>query len=235
MSGTLHLVGVGPGDPELMTIKAANLLDGAEVIAHVVTPSGGTLALDVARRHCNPHAEYLPVGIPMTGNRADTQAAYDVATAAIRSRLEAGRDVAYLCEGDPLFYGSAIYLLAGLVDAVPIKVIPGVTSMTAAAAAIPFPLVARFDSLTVLAGPSPDEVLFPKIDAAGSVVILKVGRHYDRLRALLERTGRAEWSWLAENVGGSGQRIVRVRDAEAGPKPYFSLLLCFPGAEFWLE
>jgi precorrin-2/cobalt-factor-2 C20-methyltransferase len=235
MTGTLHLVGVGPGDPDLMTIKAAKLLDEAEVIAHVVTPSGGTLALDIARRHCNPHAEYLPIEIPMTGDRRATQIAYDAGADAIRAQLAAGRDVAYLCEGDPLFYGSAMYLLSDLIDTTPIKVIPGVTSMTAAAAAIPFPLVARSDSLTVLAGTSPDEVLFPKIDAAGSVVILKVGRHYDRLCALLDRTGRADSSWLAENVGTPQQRLVRVRDAEPGPKPYFSLLLCFSGAEFWLE
>jgi precorrin-2/cobalt-factor-2 C20-methyltransferase len=240
MSGTLYLVGVGPGDPELLTLKAARILGAASVVAFAKTESGRTMALDIARDHISASALLEPISIPMTvrlpnGEFASKEVHYMAAAAIIEGHLLADRDVVYLCEGDPLFYGTSIYVGTGLWDRFPVKVIPGITSMNAAAAAIPFPLVARFEPLTVLTGPSPDEVLLSSIDAAGSVVILKVGRHYDRLVSLLERTERAEWAWLVENVGGESQRIIRVRDAEPGPKPYFSLLLCYSGAEFWLQ
>lgn len=239
-TGTLHLVGVGPGDPELLTLKAARIIGSASVVAFPKTESGATMALDIARGHIAASALLEPISIPMAirmpnGEFTSKEEHYQAASAIIEGHLSAGRDVAYLCEGDPLFYGTSIYVGTGLWDRFSVEVVPGITSMNAAAAAIPFPLVARFESLTVLTGPSPDEILLPKIEAVGSVVILKVGRHYDRLRALLENSGRAEWSWLVENVGGERQRIVRVRDAEPGPKPYFSLLLCYSGAEFWLE
>lgn len=240
MSGTLHLVGVGPGDPELITLKAAKLLASVPVVAYTRSDRGGTIALDIARSHLQPDALLEPVDIPMIADpkpddRRRRWDAYDAGAATIAAHLTAGRDVAFLCEGDPLFYGTAIYVGTGLWNDFHVEVVPGITSINAAAAAIPFPLVAGNGSHTVLTGLQPDKVLTPQIEAASSVVVLKVGRHYDRLVALLAKAGRAEWAWLVENVGHPNQRIVRVRDAESGPKPYFSLLLCFSGAEFWLE
>src|SRR5690606_32649775 len=133
LTGTLHLVGVGPGDPELLTLKAARLLGAVPVIAYPTTGEGAALALDIARDHLNPAAELLPVAIPMTFERGPAQAAYDAAATAILAQLEAGRDIAWLCEGDPLFYGSAMYLVSRVAVAAPVAVIPGVTSLTAAA------------------------------------------------------------------------------------------------------
>ena len=147
MSGTLHLVGVGPGDPELLTLKAARILGAAPVIAYPTTGEANGLALSIAEAHLNPAAERLPVVLPMQVERGPAQAAYDVAAETIRRHLAAGRDVAWLCEGDPLFYGSAMYLTARVAPHAPVAVIPGVTSLTAAAAAIGRPLAARIETL----------------------------------------------------------------------------------------
>ena len=146
-SGTLYLVGVGPGDPELLTLKAVRLLGRVPVVAYPTTGDGAALALDIARDHLNPAALHLPAAIPMALERGPAQAAYDEAAAAILGHLAGGRDVAWLCEGDPLFYGSAMYLVARVAASAPVLVIPGVTSLTAAAAAIGRPLAARTETL----------------------------------------------------------------------------------------
>lgn len=233
MTGTLHLVGVGPGDPELMTLKAVHLLDEAEVIAYAATESGGTFALDIARRHCNPHAEYVPIEIPMSVDRAPAQAAYDAGAESIRSRLAAGLDVAYLCEGDPLFYGSAMYLLSRLAATVPVRVIPGVTSLTAAAAAIARPLAGRNEVLKVLPAPLPDPVLRAELADAESAAIIKVGRHFDRVRALLVESGHSQGAVVIEHATTDRQRITRLSDFAHDERPYFSTILCYRGREAW--
>lgn len=235
MTGTLHLVGVGPGDPELITVKAVRLLDEVDVVAYPDPGSGAAMALDIARIHINPHAELLPMALPMRVEPEAGQAAYDAGADAIGLRLEAGRDVAYLCEGDPLFYGSAMYLLARFKDRARVAVIPGITSISAAAAAIPVPLVARNEMLTVLPATLSDTVLHRELLATPSVAIIKIGRHFDRIVRLLKLSGRFGEALLIEHASTARQRIVRLRDgAEAGERPYFSLILCVSGAEFSL-
>jgi precorrin-2/cobalt-factor-2 C20-methyltransferase len=225
MVGTLHLIGVGPGDPELLTLKAARLLDEMPVIAYVTTGGGKALALEIAQRHCNPHADYLPLPIPMGTDRAPAEAAYDAAAAAILGHLTAGEDVAYLCEGDPLFYGSAMYLLQRLSAVARVVVVPGVTSLTAAAAAIPLPLASRNDILKVLPATLSDERLRAELSGADAVAIIKVGRHFDRIRASLAETGRISRAVVVEHATTDRQRITRVEDFAYEDRPYFSVIL----------
>ncbi len=229
--GTLHLVGTGPGDPELLTLKAARLLGEVPVVAFPRSDRGGTMAHDIVQAHIGPAALLEPVEVPMLADRgAETQRAlgiaYDAGAERIAGHLAAGRDVAYLCEGDPLFYGTAIYIAERLAGRYPIRVVPGITAFTAAAAAIPLPLVTGTAPLTVLAGTDPEAELAPQLEAPGAIVVMKVGRHFDRLRQLCIGAGRAEATWLCERVGHAGERIVPLAAAEPGPKPYFSLLLC---------
>lgn len=234
MTGKLHLVGVGPGDPELLTLKAVRLLATVPVVAYPTTgETAAALALDIARQHLNPAATHLPVAIPMSTERAPAQAAYDGAAAQIRSHLEAGRDVAWLCEGDPLFYGSAMYLVSRLVPQHPVAVIPGITSLTAAAAAIARPLAARNERLKVLPAPLPDDDLRPELLATPAAAIIKVGRHFDRIRALLGETGHADNAVVVEHATSARQRITRLADFAHDERPYFSTILCYRGAEAW--
>jgi len=233
MSGTLHLVGVGPGDPELLTLKAAKLLGSVPVVAFPTTGEGSALALDIARAHLNPAAGHLPIAIPMSVERGPAQAAYDAAATAILSHLNAGRDVAWLCEGDPLFYGSAMYLVSRVAASAPVAVIPGVTSLTAAAAAIGRPLAARNETLKVLPAPLDDAALRAELEAAPAVAIIKVGRHFDRIRALLNQTGHAAGAMVIEHATTSRQRITPLAAFGHDERPYFSTILCYRGTEAW--
>lgn len=233
MSGTLYLVGVGPGDPELLTLKAARILGAAPVIAYPTTGADCAFALDIARDHISPAAIRLPVAIPMTVERGPAQAAYGIAADGVLRHLREGRDVAYLCEGDPLFYGSAMYLVTRVAPHAPVSVVPGVTSLTAAAAAIARPLAARNESLKILPAPLPDETLRAELAAAPAAAIIKIGRHFDRIRALLGATGHAANAVVVEHATSSRQRITRLADFAHDERPYFSTILCYSGAETW--
>jgi precorrin-2/cobalt-factor-2 C20-methyltransferase len=233
VSGTLYLVGVGPGDPELVTLKAARILAAAEVVAYPQTADGGTLALDIARAHLRAGVHREPVAIPMSTERGPAQAAYDEAAARIRDHLEAGRSVAWLCEGDPLFYGSAMYLLARLAGVAEIEVVPGVTSLTAAAAAIPRPLAARNETLKVLPAPLGDDVLRAELAVTPAAAIIKVGRHFDRVRAILDETGHTAGAVVVEHATTGRQRVTPLGRFAHDERPYFSTILCYRGAEAW--
>jgi len=233
VTGTLYLVGVGPGDPELLTLKAVRLLGSVPVVAYPTTGEDSALALEIASPHIHAGAERLPVAIPMAVERGPAQAAYDGAAERIIGHLEAGRDVAWLCEGDPLFYGSAMYLVTRVGARAPVVVIPGVTSLTAAAAAIGRPLAARNEMLKVLPAPLDDATLRAELDATQAAAIIKVGRHFDRVRQVLAETGHAEGAVVIEHATSARQRITPLADFAHNERPYFSTILCYRGDEAW--
>lgn len=233
MSGTLHLLGVGPGDPDLLTIRAVKVLRTAHVVAYPATGEESAFAREIAADYIEPDAIMLPVPIPMTVERGPAQTAYDGAATAILGHLNAGRDVAWLCEGDPLFYGSAMYLLARLGGEARVNVVPGITSLTAAAAAIGRPLAARNEILKVLPAPLPDETLRAELLATPAAAIIKVGRHFDRIRDLLRETGHATNAVVVEYATTIRQRVSPLESFGRGDRPYFSIILCYRGAEAW--
>lgn len=233
MSGTLSLIGVGPGDPELLTLKAARLLRAANVIAYPSTGEASALAFDIARGHVSAEALLLPVPIPMTTERGPAQAAYDAAADVLAGHVEYGRHVAWLCEGDPLYYGSAMYLLARLGSRMHIEIVPGVTSLTAAAAAIGRPIAARNETLKVLPAPLDDAALRRELAQANSVAIIKVGRHLDRIRALLLESGHANSAMVVEHATTQRQRITPLLELTHDERPYFSTILAYRGDEAW--
>lgn len=233
MSGTLYGVGLGPGDPELITRKAARLIESAEIIAFPSLAGGDSLARGIAAGLIPVGAREIRIDIPMTTERAPAQAAYDRGAEEIAQALDEGHDVVVLCEGDPFFYGSFMYLFARLSPNYPTEIVPGVTSVTACAARAAMPLTARNEVLTVLPGPLPDDALAAHLDAADTLVLMKVGRHLPRLRALLEARGLAGNATYAERATMGAERILPL--AEAPEKaPYFSMILIAKGADPWL-
>ena len=233
MTGRLYLVGVGPGDPELLTLRAVRVLGGVHVVAYPSTGEELAFARDIASAYIAPEAILMPVTVPMALERGPAQLAYDTAAATILTHLRAERDVAWLCEGDPLFYGSAMYVFARLAAEVTIDVIPGVTSLTASAAAIARPLAARNEILKVLPAPLPDDVLRAELLTTEAAAIIKVGRHFDRIRGLLDETGHARGAVVVEYATTLRQRITPMTEFRHRDRPYFSTILCYRGAEPW--
>ncbi len=233
MTGTLYLVGTGPGDPELITLKAARILGEVGVVAYPQKEGEPSLSYRIAEAQLSAKAERLPVSIPMAVERGPAQNAYDSIALEIAGKLDEGCDVAYLCEGDPLFYGSAMYLIERIAERARIEVVPGVTSLTAAAAVVGRPLAARNEVLKVIPAPLDDDELRGQLEGTEAAAIIKVGRHFDRVRALLDATGHAEGAIVVEHATGEEQRITPLRDFAFDARPYFSTILCYAGTEAW--
>lgn len=234
MSGTLCGVGVGPGDPELVTLKAARLIGAAEVLAWPAQAGGGHgLARRIVSDLVRPAVREIAIDMPMQVERGPAQAAYDRAAAEIAAELDGGRDVVFLCEGDPFFYGSFMYLFARLSGRYRVEVVPGVSSLTAGAARAGLPLAARNEVVTVLPGPLDDAALAARIAAADSVAILKLGRHAGRVRDLVARSGWLDRSVYIERATQPEEVILPLADAPDAA-PYFSLALIRKGNDPWL-
>lgn len=233
MNGTLYGVGLGPGDPELMTLRAARLIEAADVIAYPTLAGGDSFARAIAADLIREDADEIVMDVPMTVERGPAQAAYDRGAAQIAERLEAGQNVVVLCEGDPFFYGSFMYIFARLADRFDTQIVPGVTSITACAARAGRPLVARNERLTVLPGPLPEDELRARIEGADSVAIMKVGRHLPKIRSVIEALGLADRATYIERASLPEEVVVPLSQAPQ-KAPYFSMILLAKGNDPWL-
>ena len=234
MTGRLIGVGTGPGDPQLVTRRAWALIEGARVIAYPAPDTGTSFARSIVAEAIAGDAVEIPMIVPMRPGRALAQSVYDDAATAIGGHLAAGRDVIVLCEGDPLFYGSFMYLLVRLRDSYPVEIVPGVNSLSACAAAQAHPLVARSDVLTVLPGTLDDEALAAAIGAADAVAIMKIGRHMPRLRALVDRLGLTGHALYTSHASLPHERALALSDAP-DDAPYFSMILIYKGDDPWIS
>lgn len=233
MTGVLYGVGLGPGAPDLITLRAARLIGAARVLAYPTLAGADSFARAIAADLIAPDAREIVVDLPMSTDRAPAQAAYDRGAEEIALALDAGDDVVVLCEGDPFFYGSFMYLFARLSPRYRVEVVPGVTSVTACAARAGLPLVARNERLTVLPGPLPEAELRLRIAEAESVVIMKVGRHLPRIRAVIADLGLMGRAVYVERATLPSEVILPLADAP-DVAPYFSMILMTKGADPWL-
>ena len=234
MTGVLYGVGLGPGDPELMTLKAHRLIAGARVVAYPAPTGGDSFARSIAEDVVSPNAREIRIDIPMDVSRYPAQEAYDEAAAQISIILHSGDDVVVLCEGDPLFYGSFMYLFARLTDQFAVEIVPGVTSVTACAAALQRPLSARNEVLTIIPGTLEEAELSAKIEAADALAIMKVGRHLPKIKRVLKAQGLSESSGYVERATLPTQKVLPLSDAPE-TAPYFSMILVTKGGDPWLN
>ncbi len=232
-AGTFYGVGLGPGDPELMTCKAHRLISNASVVAYPTLAGGDSLTRSIAADVIPKNAREIAMDIPMTLERAPAQRAYDRAAVQIADELRAGAHVLCLCEGDPLFYGSFMYLFARLSKSFAVEIVPGVTSLSACSARAQLPLVARCEGLVVLPATLGKQELETSISRADGVAILKVGRHLPKIRAVIERLGLLDNAVYVERATLANEHIAPLADA---PKtaPYFSMVLLTRGTDPWL-
>ena len=231
--GTLYGVGVGPGDPDLITLKAARLISNAKTVAYPAPEGGDSFARNIAKAHISSGTKEISIAVPMRPERKAAQDAYDVGAVDVRKELEAGNDVVFLCEGDPFFYGTFMYLYDRLAGDFDTDVIPGVTSIVACACRLKQPLVSRNDVLTVLAGPMSDYALEARLKLGGSFAIMKVGRHLPRLRALLEKLDLMKRAGYVERATLDNEKAIPLAELEDATAPYFSMILIYDGDEAW--
>ncbi|HYB40066.1 MAG TPA: precorrin-2 C(20)-methyltransferase [Mycobacterium sp.] len=234
--GTLFGVGLGPGDPDLVTVKAARVIGEADVVAYHSARHGRSIARGIAEPYLRPgqieeHLVY-PVTTEVTDHPGGYAGAledfYAEATERIAAHLGAGRDVALLAEGDPLFYSSYMHLHSRLTRRFDAVIVPGVTSVSAASAAIATPLVAGDEVLSVLPGTLGVAELTRRLADADAAVVLKLGRSYPAVREALSAAGQLDDAVYVERASTAGQRVLPAADVEETSVPYFSLAL-LPG------
>ncbi|MEM8749625.1 MAG: precorrin-2 C(20)-methyltransferase [Pseudomonadota bacterium] len=238
MNGTLYGIGVGPGDPELLTMKAHRLLKTAPVVAYPAPDSGESFARSIVADYMPGGQIEIPIVVPMRVERFPAKSVYDQAAASIAEHLDSGSDVVVLCEGDPFFYGSFMYLFERLSASHHCEVVPGVSSLMASGAMMGRPLAARNDVLTVVPGPCEDAIISRALENSDALAFIKVGRHLPRLKNLIERAGLMEQATYLERVTLENQRIMplsKVGTAGEPTAPYFSMILIYRGAEDWIS
>jgi precorrin-2/cobalt-factor-2 C20-methyltransferase len=233
MTGCLYGLGIGPGDPELITLKALRLLQAAPVLAYPAPDKGPSLARQIVAGHLPGGQIEIAIRMPMLVNRFPAQEVYDWAEGELSRHLGAGRDVAVLCEGDPFFYGSFMYLFGRLAERFPVEVVPGVSSLTACAASLGAPLAARNDVLVVLPAPLPEAELAERLATVEAAAIIKVGRHFEKVRRVLTELGLAEQARYVERATMENQKILPLDAVEGDEVPYFSMILVHRRGEAW--
>ena len=231
--GTLYGIGVGPGDPELLTLKACSLIRSIDAIAFPTNADGQSMARSIAAEVIPVGKTEIPIHVPMAVEREPGRAAYDRGAKEIAGQLESGNSVGYLCVGDPLFYGSFIYLAARLGEDYPIEVVPGVTSLGACAARMGQPLAARNEVFRVIPAPLPADELTAELATADSAAVIKVGRHFDKVRHVLRSLDLADHAGLVSDATGEGERVTPLEDVPESAQGYFSTILVRRGDPPW--
>jgi precorrin-2/cobalt-factor-2 C20-methyltransferase len=232
-TGTIWGIGLGPGSPDLMSVRADRLVRGAGTIAYFRKSGRPGRARTIVEGMLAPGVTEIAMDYPVTTEIAFDDPAYAdclsgfYAGAADRLRALAasGQDVAVLCEGDPFFYGSFMHLHARLKDAVPVRVVPAITGMSAAWTVTDVPVTWGDDVLTVLPGTMPQDELARRMGDADAIVVMKVGRNLPRVRAALASAGKLDRAWLVECASMAEERVIRLADAADATVPYFSIIV----------
>ncbi len=234
--GTLFGVGLGPGDPELVTVKAARLIAQADVVAYHSARHGRSIARGIAEPYLRAGQIEEHLVYPVTTETTDHPGGYSgaiedfyrEAAERIAAHLDAGRDVALLAEGDPLFYSSYMHMHTRLTERFDAVIVPGVTSVSAASAATGTPLVQGDEVLSIIPGTLPVDELRRRLADTDAAVVLKLGRSYPAVREALSSAGRLGDAYYVERASTPRQRVLPADQVDDDKVPYFSLAM-LPG------
>jgi precorrin-2/cobalt-factor-2 C20-methyltransferase len=234
--GRLYGVGLGPGDPELVTLKSVKALQSASVVAWFAKRGKKGHARTIADGLIPEGAIELPLVYPVTTEIPHTDpdynrqlaAFYDEASALLADHLEAGRDVALLCEGDPLFYGSFMHPYMRLKDRYDVTICAGVTGMSGCWSANGVPMTWGDDVLSVLPGTLPRDELNKRLDLTDAVVVMKLGKNFQKVRDVIDKKGLLSRSFYIERGTMKGEIVLPLADKTDGNAPYFSMII-IPG------
>jgi precorrin-2/cobalt-factor-2 C20-methyltransferase len=236
VTGRLYGIGLGPGDPDLLTVKAVRLIQAAPVIGYFAKAGRRGNARGIVERWMTGRAEELPLYYPMTTEHAFDSpvyvavlaAFYENAVAAIAARLDAGRDVALLSEGDPLFYGSFMHLFVRLRSRYAVTLVPGVTGMAGCWAAAAAPMAWGDDTLLVMPGTLPLTALIERLQSTDAAVIMKLGRNFSKVRIAVQEAGLLRRAIYVERGTMENEIVMPLAEKLGDTAPYFSLVL-IPG------
>ena len=231
--GKLIGVGVGPGDPELITLKAARALRQADVIAYFAKAGSPSHSRAIVASHLRAGIIELPLAYPVTtelpkcsaGYRDALEDFYARASTDITAHLNAGRTVAVICEGDPLFYGSYMHLHARLASRFDTEVIAGVTGMSGCWSAAGMPIAQGDDVFTVLPATLPESELTRRLAEANAVVVIKVGQHLAKLRRALKQSGHLSRALYVERGTMAQEKVIPLATKSDDHAPYFAVVL----------
>jgi precorrin-2/cobalt-factor-2 C20-methyltransferase len=225
LTGTVYGIGVGPGDPELVTIKALRILRAAPVIAYPAPLDGDSFARSIVAQFLTGEQREIAIRVPMLAERFPAQDVYDRAASEIGAEAALGHDIAIICQGDPFFYGSFMYLFARLAARCRVEIVPGISSLTACAAAGGLPLAAREETLTVIPATLDKSSLERRLAGVEAAAIIKLGRHFAKVRDVLCRLDLAERAHYIERASLPNQRILKLAEVDAADVPYFAMIL----------
>jgi len=231
--GRLFGLGVGPGDPELITLKALRLLRVAEVVAYPAAKGRKGNALSIVEPHLPGGQTLLPLIYPVTTENLPPPFCYETAmrefyddsAEQVAQHLTAGRDVAAICEGDPFFYGSFMYLHDRLAERFETVVVPGVCSMLGCASVLGAPLVYRNQTLTVLSGVLPESELKRRLADTEAAAVMKLGTNFAKVRGVLAELGLLDRALYVERATMANQRIEPLAEIDPASVPYFAMIL----------
>jgi precorrin-2/cobalt-factor-2 C20-methyltransferase len=218
-------VGVGPGDPELLTLKAQRIIQSADVIAYPAPNDGDSLARSIVAGELTGDQIELAIRISMDPASFPPDDVYGRAAAEIADHARAGRNVTVLCEGDPFFYGSFMYLFARLSSDWPVEIVPGVSSLTASAAALSMPLASRNDVVCVIPATLDEDAIRARLDVADMAVFIKVGRHLAKVKSVLDQAGLLANAHYIERATMATERQFPLTEIGSDNAPYFSMIL----------
>ncbi|MBS7704464.1 precorrin-2 C(20)-methyltransferase [Chelatococcus asaccharovorans] len=232
-SGTLYGVGLGPGEPDYMTLRAARVIADADIIAFFAKRGRPGHARTIAAELIGAGRREMPLIYPMTTEmpadsdayRTSLAAFYEESVATLVAELCRGASVAVLCEGDPFFYGSFMHLWRRLYGRWPVEVVPGVSGMSGGWTRAAAPITWGDDILTVLPATLPEEALATRLAATDAAVIMKLGRHLPKVRRALETAGIADRAIYVERATMADERIMPLTALAGDDAPYFAMVI----------
>ncbi|WP_372884264.1 precorrin-2 C(20)-methyltransferase [Shimia sp.] len=231
--GKIYGLGLGPGDPDLMTVKAHRLLTGARHVAYFRKKGRTGQARKMVDGLLPEGAVEFPMEYPVTTEIPVTDPRYNELLSAfyaevshhLRSLAEAGEDVVVLCEGDPFFYGSFMHLYTRLNHLVDVEVLPAITGMSGAWTATGAPITWGDDVLTVLMGTLEEKDLVRHMDDTDALVVMKIGRNFDKVVRALKVAGKYDDAWIVQFATMPNQSVTRLSEMTDKVTPYFSIIV----------
>lgn len=222
--GKLYGIGLGPGDPELLTLKAYRILRSVPIVVYPMSPDGRCISRSIVAEYLQPHQIEMPMVLPFKPGES-SQPGYQLMADKMAIHLAQGQDIAVLCEGDPFFFGTFMYLYNRLNNRFPTEMIPGVSSVMASANMLGAPLTYRNDVFMALSGTLDAEILRSRLLMADAAVLMKLGRNFVKVYGILESLNLLDRALYIERATMKEQRIIPIREVDSTQVPYFAMIV----------